>query len=851
MFKKILFQLHWFFGISAGLVLSIMGISGALYSFQGEILRALNPDTLVVKAQGRTLLTPAQMVQRIEQASGDKVSGFSVDGIENRAAQVFFAPPPGERRGASRWFDPYSGELLGEPRGQGFFRFVLQLHRWLAMGEIGQLDLGRSITGFSTLALIFFCLSGLYLRWPRHAKSIRAWLAFDWAKKGRSFNWDLHAVAGTWVLLFYLLLALTGLYWSYDWYRDGLTRLLSDAPVTSQPRGAGGQGNANRGAKPAKSAAAVDYDALWRGLQQASGGAPVRWFLRGTQPGQPFSVSYQLADAAHPRAFNQLQIDAQSGQILRHERYADKSIRSQLLGSIYVLHTGEYFGLMGRILVMLASLTMPLFFITGWLLYLDRRRKKRAVKTARGKGVASSDAGAWLIGFASQSGFAEQLAWQTAGQLAAADVPVRVKPLSQLDAHSLREADKALFVVSTFGDGEPPDSARGFARKLLDSPLGLDGLNYALLALGDRQYEQFCGFARRLHQWLGKQGASSLFDPVEMDGSDQAALSRWQQQVSDLTGARPLALQQAEWEDWTLIRRERLNPGSQGLPTFMLGLRSREPASWQAGDILQVLARHPQKTVQAWLDRYALDGSAIVLQGGQRRPLCEALGAVQLPESFAHLVGLHAQALVDALMPLAAREYSIASLPSDGVLELIIRQEQREDGTLGLASGWLTEYLAEGGRVQARLRRNSGFHLPDDERPLILIGNGSGLAGLRSLLKARIVANCPRNWLLFGERNREHDFYCRKELESWLESGDLQRLDLAFSRDQQEKIYVQQRLLEAADTLREWLAKGAAIYVCGSLQGMAAGVDTVLNELLGVDAVQQLIEEGNYRRDVY
>jgi len=860
-FKKILFQLHWFLGISAGLVLSIMGISGALYSFQGEILRALNPDTLVIRAQGRALLSPSQMVQRIEQATGDKVAGLSVDGIENRAAQVFFTPPPGQRRGASRWFDPYSGELLSEPRGQGFFRFVLQLHRWLAMGEIGQLELGRSITGISTLALIFFCLSGLYLRWPRHAASIRAWLAFDWAKKGRSFHWDLHAVAGTWVLLFYLLLALTGLYWSYDWYRGGLSWLLSDGQVSqSQSGGARAQGNNNpRGNNPrgagatevAQASEAVNYDALWRGLQQAGNGEPLRWFLRQAVPGQPFSVSYQLADAPHPRAFNQLQIDATSGQIVKHERYADKSLKAQLLGSIYVLHTGEYFGLVGRILMMLASLAMPLFFITGWLLYLDRRRKKRAVKAARGKGIGSSDANAWLIGFASQSGFAEQLAWQTAGQLSAADVPVRVKSLAQLDAHALRETDKALFVVSTFGDGEPPDSARGFARKLLDSPLGLDGLNYALLALGDRQYEQFCGFARRLHQWLGNQGASSLFDPVEMDGSDQAALARWQQQVSELTGATPLTIQQACWQDWTLVRRQQLNPGSQGLPTFLLGFRSSEPCTWQAGDILEVLPRHPQKTVEAWLERHALDGSARVEQNGQHRSLSEALALVQLPESFAHLVGLHAQALVDALAPLAAREYSIASLQSDGVLELIVRQEQHQGGRLGLASGWLTEYLEEGGAVQARLRRNSGFHVPDDERPMILIGNGTGLAGLRSLLKARIVANCPRNWLLFGERNREHDFYCREELQGWLQSGDLQRLDLAFSRDQQEKIYVQQRLLEAADTLKQWLAEGAAIYVCGSLQGMASGVDAVLNQLLGDEAVQQLIEEGRYRRDVY
>jgi sulfite reductase (NADPH) flavoprotein alpha-component len=104
---------------------------------------------------------------------------------------------------------------------------------------------------------------------------------------------------------------------------------------------------------------------------------------------------------------------------------------------------------------------------------------------------------------------------------------------------------------------------------------------------------------------------------------------------------------------------------------------------------------------------------------------------------------------------------------------------------------------------------------------------------------------------LFGERNREHDYLCRDELEEWLISGDLERLDLAFSRDQAEKIYVQDRLRESADLLKQWLAEGAVIYICGSLQGMASGVDHVLNEILGIAEVDRLIEQGRYRRDVY
>ena len=156
-----------------------------------------------------------------------------------------------------------------------------------------------------------------------------------------------------------------------------------------------------------------------------------------------------------------------------------------------------------------------------------------------------------------------------------------------------------------------------------------------------------------------------------------------------------------------------------------------------------------------------------------------------------------------------------------------------------------------GGSISLRVRRNSGFHLPAEPVPMILLGNGTGLAGLRSLLKARIADGQQRHWLLFGERHREHDYLCRDELEEWLISGDLERLDLAFSRDQAEKIYVQDRLRESADELKKWLADGAVIYICGSLQGMASGVDHVLNEVLGIAEVDRLIEQGRYRRDVY
>ena len=841
MLKKTLFQLHWFFGITAGLVLALMGITGAAVSFQDEILRALNPTVLKVEKREAGVLPPAELVRKLEATEGKTVSMLWVESDSGNAARVFFTAPPGERRGQMRYFDPYTGDYMGDATGQDVFGFILQLHRFLAMGETG-----RQITGACTLILLFFCLSGLYLRWPRQAANWRAWLTLDWRKKGRSFNWDLHSVFGTWCLLFYLLAALTGLSWSYDWYNQGLTKLLSDAPQNERMR--------KRGPPPAGPAPMANYDAIWSTIYSNAGPGLSAYNIRmPAVAGQPAIVYYLLKTSPHDRALNQINLDPATGEVKSHDQYASKTLKSQLLTSIYALHTGSYFGLVGRIILTVSALCMPLFFITGWLLYLDRRRKKRQVRDARkGLDTHPSDAAAWLIGFASQSGFAEQLAWQTAGQLQAAGLPVKVQPLGSVSQDDLLQAQHALFVVSTFGDGEAPDSARGFERNVLGQDLSLKGLNYSVLALGDRQYEHFCGFARRLHFWLTNQGGMPLFAPVEVDSGDAEALLTWQQQLGQLIGHAPApAWAAAQFQNWTLSRRTLLNRDSVGSDIYLLGLTPPSPQSWLAGDLVEVLPRNCPWAIEHFLAGLGLVGSDGVMIDGLAQTLNQALATRQLPDNRAHLVGLHAQALVNALVPLGMREYSIASIASDGILELIVRQERHPDGSLGLASGWLTEHAAIGSSISVRLRRNSGFHLPEAPVPLILLGNGTGLAGLRSLLKARIADGQQRNWLLFGERNIAHDYLCQDELQGWLASGDLALLDLAFSRDQAEKIYVQDRLRESADVLRKWLAQGAAIYVCGSLQGMATGVDQVLHEVLGSEAVERLIEQGRYRRDVY
>lgn len=421
-------------------------------------------------------------------------------------------------------------------------------------------------------------------------------------------------------------------------------------------------------------------------------------------------------------------------------------------------------------------------------------------------GVAANDSSsaATLIAFASQTGFAADLANRTAQSLQTAGAPVRLASLKDIDERTLRAAKSALFVVSTTGEGDAPDPAAGFVRNILDSSLVLQDLNYGVLALGDRDYDNYCAFGHRLDQWLRHQGATALFDVVEVDNGDEGALRHWQHQLSVLANSPDLPDWQApRYERWRLSRRRLMNPGSAGAACFHIELQPREDAAaaWQAGDIAEIDPRN-----STWLP---------------------------------------------SVEPLPHREYSIASLPADGAIHLLVRQMRRPDGAAGLGSGWLTAGAKIGDDIALRVRANANFHAPATAIPLILIGNGTGAAGLRALLKARIAAAQHRNWLIFGERNAAHDRFYGEDLERWRADGQMERIDLVFSRDQPERRYVQERIRECAGEVRRWVSDGAAIYICGSLQGMAPGVDAALTEVLGADTLATLAATGRYRRDVY
>ena len=480
----------------------------------------------------------------------------------------------------------------------------------------------------------------------------------------------------------------------------------------------------------------------------------------------------------------------------------------------------------------------------GWLslvgLTVRQQRRLRAAERRAAAALAidgRQGAAPMIVAHASQTGTAERLAWHCAEALHRTGRAVRLASLATLTRAELAASQEALLVVSTYGEGDPPDAASPFVRnQMVDGP-ALASLRFGLLALGDRDYANFCGFGRQLEHWLLAQGARPLFERIDVDGEDPVALGRWRDAIAEL-GADAASIAPPpdaarhplrDWQPWRIAARRLLNAGSIGEAVWQLELEPADAAlqatilaepPWQAGDLLQVTAP------------------------------------------------------ADAGTP---RDYSIASIPVDGRVHLLVRVARRADGSPGLASDWLVRGATPADEIRGRLKPHPGFRIAGNAgRPLILIGNGTGLAGLRALLRERAAgpggtqpgaapaasaavagvaaapgATRPACWLIFGERHAAHDRLLDDEITAWLDSGLLSRCDRVFSRDGAALRYVQDAVAANADAIRRWVDDGAAIYVCGSLKGMAGGVDDALAAAVGRARLDGLIGEGRYRRDVY
>ena len=516
------------------------------------------------------------------------------------------------------------------------------------------------------------------------------------------------------------------------------------------------------------------------------------------------------------------------------------------------------------------------------------------------------------IYYGSQSGNAEALARDLRKFAGGRGFAPAVAELDSLDLAALATLRHLLIICSTFGEGEPPDNAKGFYERLMnDSAAPLPaGLNFAVCGLGDSSYADFNQCATDIHARLLELGATACHDLAACDVAFEDDYAAWKAAVF----ATPAFLD-AAGQPTAAPEAEDAGPVYSKQRPFLATLKGARnlsgPASaktvnhieislagggldmrYEAGDALGVWPLNCPAEVEAILAAGGFDGAELVRVNAEAAPLrvwlqsrldiitvnaaaLKTWGLDAAPEG-AHVVdvlarlkpGLDAQRLVDGLRPLQARLYSIASSPKahPGEVHLTVaevRYEQFERKCKGVASTWLGNRLAPGNQLGVYVQAAPHFRLPeDDNAPLIMIGPGTGIAPFRAFLEEREARGASGdNWLFFGDRHAASDFLYQAQLLRWRENKLLTRLDLAWSRDSAQKVYVQTHIQENGRLFFDWLERGARVYVCGDAARMAKDVDAAIHALIAehgrldqagaAQYVKKLADERRYQRDVY
>ena len=543
--------------------------------------------------------------------------------------------------------------------------------------------------------------------------------------------------------------------------------------------------------------------------------------------------------------------------------------------------------------------------------------------------VPVADAGKSLtVLYGSQTGNGESIARDLVEQARAKGFAVNLVSLADYKPANLKREALVSFVVSTHGEGDPPDDAELFHEFLFSKKAPqLAGLKYAVLALGDSSYIKFCETGREVDKRLAELGAERIAAIVECDLDYEAPAAAWTRKILvglpellDASAAVPrlhavnsvarfnkqnpfaaevLVNQKISGGNSSKdVRHIELSLEGSGLsyepgdalavivpnpPQLVeqivsaLGLRADEPVSFDGRQsrLDQVLNREVEITalnlgfLRSWAAVSAAEQIRDLLSANQQEALADFVDTHQIIDIVRQFpVNVNAQDFVGFLRKLSPRSYSIASSlkanPDEVHLTVAaVRYDAFGSEHWGAASTHLADRLNEGDTVPVYIEKNSRFRLPDDDDvPVIMIGPGTGVAPFRAFVEERAERNATgKNWLFFGDRTFSDDFLYQLEWQRHLKNHHLDRLDVAFSRDQRNKFYVQDRLRERASDVFDWLKRGATLYVCGDSKNMAVDVNDALIDIIadraGVDRagaeqrLKDLRRAGRYQRDVY
>jgi sulfite reductase (NADPH) flavoprotein alpha-component len=547
-------------------------------------------------------------------------------------------------------------------------------------------------------------------------------------------------------------------------------------------------------------------------------------------------------------------------------------------------------------------------WLSGYLAGLQAANDPQAVSPA----APPAKRAPLTILFGTESGNAEALAAQVRKAATKLGFAPKVVDMADFTPTQAAATENLVVIASTWGEGDPPQRAVDFYEALLaDDAPRFEKTRFAVLALGDRAYAQFCEIGRKIDERLATLGGARIVDRIECDLDFETPATGW----IDSTLERLNAEVGVKDVGASVIHVDFARPGADA-PTRarpfeaeiaesvrLTGSRSTSDTHhvalslegsgivYEPGDSLGVVPSNDPALVDAVLKAAGLTGDdklrgaltdrldITTLTNKQIEDFAREIGSAPLSTDWAagrQIIdlletasgALTAEQLTALLRPLPARYYSIASSrkavgEEAHLLVAGLRYTSHGRDRAGVASVDITARHREGDKLKVFLRSNPHFRLPaDNDRPVIMVGPGTGLAPFRGFLQEReATAAAGRNWLVFGHRNYTHDFLYQLELQDWLKSSLLTRLDVAFSRDQPEKRYVQNTLWDARSDLYAWLKDGAALYVCGDANAMAKDVHATLLRILAdqgkqdetaakaeLDAIRR---DGRYLRDVY
>lgn len=498
-----------------------------------------------------------------------------------------------------------------------------------------------------------------------------------------------------------------------------------------------------------------------------------------------------------------------------------------------------------------------------------------------------------LIIYGTETGNSKKVASRLLATFKQQKIQAKATDVFQFDFAKLEKESLVLFVMSTQGEGEFPQNATPFYEKLKASTVNLSQMTYAVLGLGDSSYPLFCNAGILLDEVLTTKGAKQLLPLVKADVDFAKTVTNWETDLqtafknigsSVLKDVRPtLTTTTTHKKNYVgkISHKVILNDTGSNKETYHIEIESDDEITYEPGDALGVFPKNKEAETTAIATYFGSENHAILLDKNIRGLSKKSLEAfsklfeITIEEDKANLLDIilkyqpkkvRFEEVIVLLHPIAPRLYSISSSleAHDKQVHLTVNLNKfkvNDEVKMGLASEFLADFPLEM-PLPFYIHKNQNFRLPEDTTDIIMIGPGTGIAPFRSFLAERDVTGAEgKNWLFFGEQHFALDFYYQTEIQEWLATGVLTKLDTAFSRDQEHKIYIQDRIREKAKEFNSWLENGASIYICGQKNPMSKDVENAIVDVISkerniseTEAKQVLValeNQGKYQKDVY